>query len=275
MPVRIVPDGGTSTPGTTNTLTEVTPAIELSQRFDLLHSEEVVPGVSVAQGPITAQIAQSPGVSVAPRAEGTPVIVETTPGIALTQRLAQSSDAPVVPAFEIQQVKWDLEHLSGASVVDNVGTFAWSSPANAQGLATSTAGATMAGSATAARDGVLRFVYDNHTAKSDHTITLVRLHFYVTTSGTVANNGDLRLYYRTDGVTTFTGATNLEVIAGNVTNFSSPRTFDVTGAIAGDWTKLDNLVCFVQGRTDIAEAGISYAVNAVEVEIEASVTDPL
>lgn len=203
-------------------------------------------------------------------------MVTQSPGIALSTVVAQSNpETPVVPGFEIQQVTYALQHRSGSNAVANVGAFAWTNPANAQGLNTVTSTATMAGDVAAARNGVLQALYANFTGKSDLAISLVRLHFYVSSSGTVANNGNLRLYWRADGATTFAGATLLEAITGDVSSLSTPRTFVVTSTIGGDWAKLDNLVCFVQGITDVGENLINYAVNAIEVEVAAAVTDAL
>jgi hypothetical protein len=173
---------------------------------------------------------------------------------------------PETPACEIVQVVYDLNRRVGSNAVTNTGAQTWTNPTNAQGIHDGS-NATHAGNLTAAHTAILSCEYVNHTNKTALTITQVNLHFYVSQSGTVLNNGDLRLRYNI-GV----GDVTLETITGDVSSLTTPRTFDITTAIGGDWSKLDALRTLVEHRTDIAENLINAACDAVELEIVASAT---
>lgn len=254
--------------GTTNTLAPVNPAIALSQRF-VQAGTAVMNGLTVVANVVVARVAVNPAFSVVQSASGIPIVTDNV-ALATSQRFAEAGTVDT-PALNLVQATYALAHRKGANAVSNIGAFAWTNPTNAQAENNGTT-ATMAGDALAARNGVLRFDYANLTDKTDLVITNVTLRFYVSAAGTALNNGSLALLYRYDGVTTL-GGTTLETITGDVA--LAARSFDITAAIAGSWTAIDNLTCFVQGITDIAEALINYAVDAVVLEITASVTDLL
>lgn len=260
--------------GGSNVTTDVVPAVALAQRFDITHGDDVAAGVAVAQGALAVTVPQAPAVAVSEDVAGVPV-VDQAPALALTQRFAVTDGVPNVPAANLVQVTYALNRRVGANVVDNIGPDPWTNPTNAQGLHDAS-NATMVGDVLDGLDGILRCAYLNLV--NDHTqlaISAVNLHYYVQSTGTVANNGHLALWYRVDGTTTFAGATLLELITGNVANLSTPRTFDITAAVGGDWSKIDALVGFVRGVTDTAEQLINYACTAVELEVVAAVTDAL
>lgn len=263
-----LPGGGSV--GTTNTRTDIAPGIALSQRFELDSDDIVTAGVAMSQGPIAATVPQSPGVSVAPRSEGTP-LVSQSPGIGLTQRFAQSSDRVVTPAFEVVQVKYELTKLVGANAATQTssgGRSDWATITNAQGDPNGT-NATFAGNATGARGGNLVLDYANVTGKTDLAISLVELRFYGAVAGTALNNADVLFEYALGG--TFT---NLETITGDATFSATPKSHDITAAIGGDWAKIDALTVRVQANAALGETWTA-SIDAVILRVLASVTDAL
>lgn len=250
------------------------PAIRLSTVLTAV-VQQFRAGVRIGVSPATLIGAvQKPALRLVASITGVAVLPVLKPALRVTS-LASGTPTKALskPAINILQIKYDLTHRSGAAAATNIGTFAWTTPANAQGLHDAAA-ATMAGDVAAARDGAVRLDYADFVNKTELVISSVLLHFYVQSSGTVANNGDLRLAYRADGTFTY-GGTVLETITGNVNNFSAPRTFDITAAIGGSWSKLNDLTAFVRGLTDVGENLIAYSANAVELEVVASKTDSI
>jgi len=254
--------------GVSNTRSIVNPAIAVSQRFSQVGTFVTV-GLSTLANVVSFRSPQNPACTIVQRVSGTPLVADNV-ALDIDQRFAESGTVDNLAA-NLVQVTYALAHRRGATAVTNIGAFAWANPTNAQAENNGTT-ATMAGDTINARNGVLRFDYANLTGKTELVITNVTLRFYVSSTGTVAANGSLALLYRTDGVTTL-GGTTLETITGDVA--LAARSFDITAAIAGSWTAIENLTCFVQGITDVAEGLINYAVDAVVVEITASVTDLL
>jgi len=193
---------------------------------------------------------------------------DTKIGLRVAQLFEQVSGAGAVDkvGFSLVQIQWNLTSRKGSNTVTTAGSN-WVNPTNAQS-ANNAVLATFNGDTLVTHDGTLQLAYTDYTSKTTLVISLVRLHFYVSTSGTTLNNGDLRLQYNI-------GASDvlLEQITGNVA--MGARVFDITAAIAGDWSKLDALVAKVRGRTGLTALLINYACDAVEVEVIASVTDSL
>lgn len=270
MPVRIVPSGGGSSGGTTNTLTDVTPGIELTQRFDFSNDEAVEPGISVSQGPITAQITQAPGVELTHSASGEAQVTQQA-GIQLESRFAVGNDTPTVPAVELVQVTYELTKRAGATGVTQGavgGRMDWASTANAVGTENGTM-ATFAGSALGARGGFLTFSYAASTGKTDLTITLVQLLFYGRIFGTSLNNGDLRLQ-ATLGGTYFLS----ETLTADNDFRVTPRTYDITANIGASWATLATLDSRVHAGAALG-ATWSGEIDAVVLRVLANVTDAL
>lgn len=169
-------------------------------------------------------------------------------------------------ATSLVSVVWQLTSLRGADVATLVGNN-WINVTNAQGTHNGVS-STFNGDVLAAHDGTIQLAYPDYTNKSMLTISQVRLHYYVSSVGTLLNNGDLRMLYNVGA-----GDVQVEQITGNVA--LGDRVFDITSAIGGLWTRLDALVVKVRGLTDIAETLINYACDGVEVEVTASVTDSL
>lgn len=260
-------EGGDCPP---NTQAVVTPALVLSQRFTVDNDQQVEPALAVSQGPTTFRSAQTPALAITQWAEAT-LVKEQTPALALTQRFTlDGSSTPQAPALNMEQVKYDLNHQSGANVATNDGPDNFTNPTNAQGVR-NLVNATRAGQLAAATNANLRLAYANHTAKTDLAISLVELEFYVIQSGTTPNNGGMHLEYRLDG-----GAwTTLASYVNNQDFTSTPDTYDITTAVGGDWAKLDALETRVRVVLGTGTNLVSVGVDAVERHIVASVTDTL
>ena len=273
MPVRIRSTGsGTAVapaPGSSNTRSDVTPAIALTQRMTVLHGDDLGAGVAVAQGPLTARIAQTPGIAITENVTGTPVVAQT-PALVLTQRFAQSGIVQT-PALEMVQVTYNLTKLTGGNAATQTAVGArsdWASIANATGSNNGT-NATFAGDALGARSGRLDLAYANVTGKTDLTITLVQLLFYGSVAGTGLNNADVRLEYDLGGA-----VTTLETITGDATFSATPKTHDITAAVGGLWSNIDALNTHVRAESALGELWTAN-LDAVMVRVLANVTDPL
>lgn len=191
--------------------------------------------------------------------------VKPAPAVGSVLTLAPSQR----PAGNLVQMTWGLDHESGGNTHVDSGPQAFTNPANATG-STDGVFATRAGQALAVTDFSLTLSYANFLAKTALTITLVRLHFYVRMTGSLVNP-TTNLRYDLGA-----GMVLLETIVGNFTNIApSPRIYDITAAVGGDWSKLDALTTQVDGHFALGEAAALLSVDAVYVEVVAAVTDAL
>lgn len=288
-----------------------TPAVHVEQAPTRLVALEV-PGVDVETrntGTI-AKPEDNPGIAVSPRGEGTPgkpvnaagvgvaqavngsprvpetpaVVVSTvnsgaakpaqTPGIDVETRNSGTAKPAQTPGIEWQQVTINLTHRKGATVASEeavAGLTDWGSITNAEGEPNGN-NAIISGDTTARRAGLLRLNYQDFVDKTALTISSVKLRFYFQMAGTVANNGDCRLYYDIGA-----GDVLLEAFTGNINHINDTqgaREYDITTAIGGDWSKLNTLSSAVVFDRDVLETW-TCAVNAVQVEVLASRTDTL
>lgn len=211
---------------------------------------------------------QTPALDLDASASGSPVTVEQTPALDLDARLAAFSGPAQTPAFDITQFVLALAGRYGAATATSSGN-AWTNPSNGAGIHDA-ALATHVGVLLDGHLAILTMAYADFTAKSSLVISSVKLHFYVRQTGTVLNNGDLQLKYNLGA-----GNVALATYTGNVDFLATPDTYDITAAVGGDWTKLDALTAIVHHTTDANEVLINAAVDAVELEVAASVTQAL
>ncbi len=185
------------------------------------------------------------------------------------------TSTPIKPAANLTQIKYTLDHTSGANAVTEVlgSDGGWTSEANAGGVHNGS-DAAFAGQALNARDGTLILAYADFVNKTDLTITQVTLSFYrMFVSGTLLNNAFVRIGYRTDGSTTNANST---VVLATFTGdqASTPLVYDITTDIGGSWTKLNGLVVQVNATAALGELWTA-ALDAVEVNVLAERTDTL
>ena len=256
-----------------NTLASLVPGVALAQRFSQAGTA-LTTGVAAGPGPVTALAAQqSPAVAVAQTGAGTPLVAEA-PAVALAQRFSASHGDDLNGAAELVQVTYALSRVTGADVAGNATTSpnVFTNATNAQGTHDGVL-ATMAGSATQAKDAILRLTYPDPTGKTDLTITGAFVDVYARLTGAVLGNAAIGFTYRVDGSTSY-GGTVLETMVDNFDYLTTPRTYDVSATV-NTWTKVNNFVAFVRAQTDLGETLISYAVDAIELRITATVTDTL
>lgn len=233
--------------------------------------ERVISGFAVLGSPAALVSAARAGLrlttaitaSMAPSVRG---------GFRGANRSSGTAKPPGLAGLKMTQVSYTLNGLYGANAVVEEATVgnAWQSDPNAAGKHNGSS-ATLAGDVLNAQAGRLVLSYADFPNKSLLTITAVKLEFYVRSSGTVLDSGDLRLQWRRSGLDPWT---TLETISGNVDALTTPRIFDVTAGVSG-WTDLDNIQTAVFAHADAAENLIQYQADAVELRISAGRTDTL
>lgn len=170
--------------------------------------------------------------------------------------------------FDIIQATYTVDGAYPTDAVSETavsGRTDWANDANATGPVNGTT-ATIAGNAAAARGGRLDFDFPNFPNKASLTVTSVAVDFYVSQSGTIAGNGDMRLLTDTGGA----GFVIRETITGDVSNLVTPRTFTVTGITA--FSQLDSFRAAVRFEATIGETQTA-AVDAVVLRVTASATE--
>lgn len=225
-------------------------------------------GVGVAQAPDVAFTGpnQTPGFAASPlSATGAPAKPEHTPSLAVSAVISEFH-LNGLPAFEMVRIQYDLtRRVGGNASADVSGT--WTNRANAQGTHDGST-ATSAGAALGS-SRKMRLDYANHTNKSALTISLVRLHVYAAVTGDTTGLLSTATFSYNVGA----GETNLEAaIAGNFDNLGTPRTYDITSAVGGNWANLDAIQTFANHVYQAASLGIQCAVDAIELEVVASLT---
>jgi len=207
-------------------------------------------------------------VAAAPRVSDVAVVYEpeTVIATAALTRLALLYALHVVMAA-ITALAYRLTAFNGSNAAVNDGPDNWTNPNNANGLANGTS-ATRAGQAVASTDANLRLNYVNFgaTITGNFTITIVQLDYYVAQAGTALGNGGLILEYRLA-----VGAwTTLATYTGNVDFLAVPDSYDITAAVAGSWTSINNLEVRVRAVLGLATNLVTCSVDAVRLGLEAT-----
>lgn len=211
------------------------------------------------------------------------------PGILITRSVSGESSAPVglglfnqeitlegngeldAPAAEIVQVTYDLVGGYGASsaVATAVTGTNWQNPNNATGTANGTL-ASHAGTISA-QDAYLVFAWPAMAAgKETLTITKVELLWYYSQTGTVLNNGNLRLYF---GTSTNSAQNIVATITADSSTLGNPRITDITNQV-NTWAGIADLRARVR-HTQAAGETPTANVDAVVLRVTATATDIL
>lgn len=165
-----------------------------------------------------------------------------------------------------QSLIYDVIYLAGSNAANNDGPDNWTNPNNANGLRDATE-ASRAGSLGGV-EGNLRLTYpDPSGGLPDFTISTVELRFDTRQTGTALNNGGLHHEYRIGAVG---GWTSLEIFTGNVDN--DPKTYDITAAIGGSWTNINDLQVRVRAVLGATTSLVTCFCDAVELRITATRT---
>lgn len=253
-------------------LSAVSPGIDVTQSAGSLSaaSTPIAPAMSFVQSlrAIAAStFTQRPAIDTALLgASGSAVKPSVLPGVQTSARISEfHTDA--LPAANIVQVVYDLTRLVGANVASNaVGT--WTNPTGAQSVHNGTT-ATSAGAATGG-SRKLQLAYANHVNKGELAITQAKLFLYAAVTGDPTGLlSDVTITYDIGA-----GEVTLETIAGNFSNLTTPREYDLTGLL-DNWTEYNALTVFVNHVWAATSVGVSCAVDACEVEILANKTDTL
>lgn len=228
------------------------------------------PAVSVARSPATLRGRLLPALSVLRGFVTGTAGAQPKPAVAMSNRNLGTARAPQVPAFDVPQTFVTLQRTAGASswVEEPVaGRSDWATEVNATGKANG-ATATCTGNALGARGGVLVLSYPAHVNKTALTITKVELHFHIAQTDTFLNNGTFAWGYR------ISGGGNVP-LGNNVANFDAlvtPLVYDLTGVVAGDWSKLDTIKTYLSHNSPLGAAAVSRA-DAVHLYVEANRTE--
>lgn len=165
-----------------------------------------------------------------------------------------------------QTLIYDVVYLAGSDAANNDGPDNWTNPNNANGLRDA-AEASRTGSIGGV-EGNLRLTYpDPSGGLPDFTISLVELRYDTRQTGTALNNGGLHHEYRIGAAG---GWTSLEIFTGNVDN--NPKTYDITAAIGGSWTNINDLQVRVRAVLGATTSLVTCFCDAVELRIVAQRT---
>ena len=268
-----LPGGGG---GATNWQQNQKPAGSISQVNSGTYKPSTSTGFGVAPTNPVAMVDEKPALGISQVHSGTPVKPAPTPALSIVS-LLNNRQTPQNPAAEIVRAQYDLVHrtVSGppaTNAATNLGPQNWTNPANAQG-AHNAVNATAVGNLTAAQDFNLKLDYDNFTNKSGMTITAVKLYYYLNQTGTSLNNGALEWFYSLDGGTNYTSVPGAKQTA-DVNFMTTPSTKDFAGALP-TWAQLDLLTVKIRFNPAAAANLVNAAVDAVELEVMATLTEAL
>lgn len=181
---------------------------------------------------------------------------------------------PQRPAFEVVRVQYDLVQRKGAATATEAngpgGRQDFDTPANATGLRNGTL-CTCAGNALAARNGRLNLGFAATLGKTALTITQVRLHFYYAQASVLAASSF-------GGYGIGAGADVQLFAHAQLTQpdfLTTPNSFDITAAIAGDWSRVDQLRAYFVADIGALALNDNVRFDAVELEITATATQAI
>jgi hypothetical protein len=226
-------------------------------------------GVGASQSPATLTKTQTVGSAVSTFATGT-VQDPQAAGILAGSVLTQLSKPPSNPGAAITRVEYQYTGEKWVATASDIGTDAWTNLANAQGAADGSS-ATRAGQTLNATSAEMRCQFDTVSGKGQLTLDKVELSFYVAQSGTILNNGGLSLDYR---IGSAGGWTNLVTYVNNQDFLTTPVVFNLTAA-AITWANAGDVEVRVGADLVIATGGVTCSVDAVSLDIEASLIDTL
>lgn len=253
--------GGGGGDGSANVRTVARAGLSLRNFVDLLLPTRPDVGLAVAPGPVTVTSPVSGGAAVTTTATATASTTARGGSRVATSAVA----APVVPVqaggarLGRFRVDWSRDAgASGAVQTSLGGRSDWQNPTNAQGQRNGTV-STISGSALGPRGGALLFAFADFAGKDALTITSVQVRFYVSQSGTILNNGNLRLVATPGWV-----AAQSETITSNVDNLVAPRVF--TFAVPAAASNMNSFTARVEFEAGIAET-FSAQVDSVQLVV--------
>lgn len=229
-------------------------------------------GLVASLAPLSITVHESAGAVVTGKNTLAPAKPTGVAGLAASNKQSGTPSKPLpVNGAKIAQIKYDLTHRSGSNAVTQSaigGRSDWTNIANAQAKHDGSV-AQIVSNTLGARGGRLDCAYADFVNKTVLAITSVKLNFYISQSGTLLNNGSMLLrYWNGSSIVT------LETITGDVSNLTTPRTFDVSAAI-NTWALLNSLIAYVEVSYPLAVTQITGQCDAVEVEVVAALTDTL
>lgn len=246
-------------------------AIRFGSRLEAVF-RSIKSGVAVVLAPIYAVTVERPAFLFTTRNQGaaTPTVKQAA---TVTNRSAGTIHPIDLAGAKITQIKYDLTQRSGGNAqTSSVSTgSAWTNPNNAIGI--HNAGlATVPGEAIAVKTALMPLAYADFPNKSSLTITSVKLHFYTRiTNDALSTLATVEFRWGKNGTAT---QFLLASVAGNHDTLINPRTFDITASIA-TWADLEALQARAGCVFSAAASLVSFAVDAVELEIVATETDAL
>lgn len=235
--------------------------IKLRNRLSALLST-VKYGISFSQGPTSLTIKNRKGLKFSVRVKEAYVQITQRTGLSLKNVLSKNPDI-VVPGFVISELEYSLDSNKPANNVNQFpvnGRSDWTNLVNAVGAADGNV-ASFAANALGARGGELRLNFQNYLSKTELTITRVIVRYYVSVAGTTLNNATVRLSLFIPG-SVYTLAT---ITGDNAT----PRFFDITSIIDGDWSNLDAAQIGVTATSAVGQLWTA-TVDAATLEVEAT-----
>lgn len=224
-------------------------------------------GSSAAQCPATLTTAQASGSSVSQVASGT-ATAEQISGTKTTTVMNQIGNPLAVCGSEIQSISYVGTVKRWVATATNIGADNWNSITDAQGASDSSS-ATRSGQTLSATDAELRLQFDLIEKKDALNIDGVKLHFYVSQSGTGLNNGGLSLDWRIGSSGPWT---TLATYTNNQNFMTTPDTYDISSSISS-WADISAVEARVRCNLGGATALVSCAVDAVQLHINTSLEE--
>ena len=255
--------------GTANFLASVKPALVVTTVNTGTAAKPVaVPALALDAGRATLLTRQTPAAVLTTVNSGTAkATVVPAPLLRSLYNLAGSSTIKV-PAAKVTRIQFDITHRRGGSTV--VTSTNWTNPANSMDGTDGRANGTTSGAAGSLGGGTATLIlsYPGQANRANLTITQVTLSFYVATSVTVLAT-TANLAYSLDNGATFTALGS--TLLGGLT-VGTPQVFNITAAVAGDWSKIAALRTRFIAVFGAASAVESVAADAIEVTVLAAHT---
>jgi len=173
-----------------------------------------------------------------------------------------------IPAANIVRIKYDVVGRKGANSVTQV-----NGPCGGQHFTNITYAIGLHdgqytvcdGNLLAARCGRLNLGFAPSLGKTALTIVQVNLHFYYQVIRFISSSAS--------GGYTLGGDTQLFVDNASVNYGVTPRTFDITAAIAGNWANIDSIGAYFIADIGVAAIDDNVSLDAIELEVISTLTE--
>lgn len=254
--------------GSTNVLQYITGGVSLGNKTTGTTSNPTtISGTRFSFASVIMTMAGSIGTSINNKISGTGAYSAVIEGVSLTTT-ADLGTFPNKVGGRIVQVLTNLTQLTG--VISATSTGSWTTPGFCVGPARNGNFATNANTLTVAASGDLLAVYATQFNKTDLTITSVTLSVYDKNVAGLVTPTTATVSYSLNSGTSYTV---LYTEVGNVDFSVTPRTFNLTAAVAGSWASLSGFRIKINDTGASSATVSTYSVDAITLTVVANRTD--